>query len=295
MTLSAHILFILGVLAELIFLYENANASKIKPIWETGNFIQRLVTPGQTVVFFLALIAGLLVGIFELTGVGRNMVFIDTPFIGLIDGALLLLVLFAAFMASWFLPPINEQSMLVIQFLLLAGSLLYTDRVVWIPLWMVTIIPGAVSLLLVLWPVKFSPQVKAILYLWYLLSLMAIPFQSSQTYLINQPDPTWAQAYTSGMLLVFLILHGLFAARFIAITLSMILPRNHALVARAMPALFHDEQMPLIQTLAVTLLLAGLLAANQLTHAVETPLALSLCSLLAVHLLSRKISPEPLP
>jgi hypothetical protein len=173
----------------------------------------------------------------------------------------------------------------VVQGLVLAGALLRGEAGIWLPFWTVTVLPVGVSLLLLLWPRAFPAQLKAVLYLWHLLCLLVLPFQSGQTGLFTQMEIGWGEALTAGMLLAFLVLHGLFAVRFFIITLSLLRRRNRPLVAEAMQNLFYDEQTPLLRSLLVAGLLGILLWANQISGYLDLSLALGMCSLLAIQLM----------
>jgi hypothetical protein len=202
------------------------------------------------------------VGLFTLLGIDQVKVYINTPGINFIFYALGFFVVVAAFFGTIFLPPVNEQSILAVQALILLNALA-GGVVDWIPMAALTAVPALVCLALLIWPRSFAPEVKAVLYLWYLLSLLAMPFQSGQAAYFRAPLLTWFEAWVFGGLFIFMILHGLFAVRFFLLTSSLILPRNRPAIAPLMARLFSDEQASLPRFALVMALSAGLVLANQ--------------------------------
>jgi hypothetical protein len=289
MSISCFILYVLGALVEIIFLYTAVNG---EPPFKGHSWLDRVFTPSRSVIALLSVAALFLVGIFELSGIGKSLVYIDTPLVSFILGLLAVGLLGVAMLAGLFLPIVNEQSILLTQVLVLASAWWGGDPVDWLPPGAVTVFPAILILLLALIPRGIPSSLKAILYFWYLLSLLAIPFQSGEVRIIQQDSLSWAEGFSLGMLSVFLLLHGLLAVRFFLITSSLLRPRNRALAAENMPRLFSDEQVPVLRFAGVFLIIAALLAANHYTHLLVRPMALSLCSLLGVQLLSRPLDPS---
>lgn len=290
MTLDGFVLFTLGALVEWTFLL--AINTRLDPVLLPGaHLYERMFTPTRMVAIFLGVIALCFIGLFELLGIGRALVYIDTPGIGLVWGVLALGVVASALFVSKFLPLVNEQSILLVQVLVLAGALWGGEPVAWLPDAAVTVVPVGVSLALVIWRGAFHPSVKAILYFWYLVSLLVGPFQSGETGLFQLTDLSWPESYSFGMLSVFLLLNILMALRFGLIVLSMIRPRNRAMVAASMPYLFTDRQVSMPRYLLVVLLISALLIVNQSTQVLDRGVAFSLCSLIGVQLLSQELQP----
>ncbi len=292
MPLTDFTLFFYGILCELILLYEGANGSQsvrlgVEPPLISQPLLARTMSPGRMLMIALGAAAAALVGIFQLTGIGQMKVFIDTPVINLLFIGLGLFVFAAAFAVRLFLPPINEQAILAVQVLIL----LYAatgGMVDWIPLAALTVVPALVSLVLVIWRKPFPPLAKAALYLWYLLSLLAMPFQSGQMAYFRQSNLSWFESWTFGALFIFMIIHSMFAVRFFLIVSSMLLPRNRPAIAMLMPYLFSDEQVSLLSFGLVIGLTAALLFANQRLGLVAPPIALGLCVMLVTQILGRR-------
>lgn len=284
MTLSGFVLFVLGALMEMLFLV-SAHVSSGEQMVPGSGWLARAFTVERFLMAGLCVVAGGFVGLFEFLGFGHILVYIDTPFVGIVMVVMALAVLAASLMVNLFLPVINEQSILLVQLLVLAGVFLGRERAAWLPAAALTIVPVGVSLALVFWPRAFHPSIKAVLYLWYLLSLLVIPFQNGETVLFHQVNLSWAESCSLGMLGVFLLLNGLFAVRFFLLASSLLRPRNHTLVASIMPALFSDRQVSLPRYLLVVLLLFFLLAGNNYLNLLDRGAAISFCSLIGVQLL----------
>lgn len=292
MTLSGFVLFMLGLLAELVLLFEGSSPGLAAADRGARSLIDRTLGPSRQVIAILAVIAGLLIGLFELLRVGGVLVYIDSPVVGFIFVVLGVAVFFAAMMADLFLPVVNEQSILIVQALVLVSALWGGGRLDWLPLAILAGIPALVSLGLVLWRWSFPPWAKALLYLWYLLSLMIPPFQSGQAGFFRAARLTWSESLSFGMLFIFLIIHGLFAARFFLMVSSLLYPRNYKWIRQIMPRLFSDEQVSMPRFGLAALLVAGLLLLNQWLGLLERSTAVSLAMLLAVQVLSRRSPPQ---
>lgn len=293
MPLPDFVFFFYGILAEIALLFEGAHpeARHSGPLLPSIPLVGRVFSPIRQVVLALGGLAGLLAALFTLSGVGEKTVYIDTPVINLFFIALGLFVVAAAFMVILFLPPVNEQSILAVQVLILLNALA-GGRVDWIPLAALTAVPALVSLALLFWRRTFHPIAKALLYLWYLLSLLAMPFQSGQMAYFRAQELAWFESWAFGGLFIFMILHGLFAVRFFLIVSSLILPRNRPAVAPLMVKLFSDEHASPLRFTLVMVVTAGLVLLNQAAGLVAQPVMLGLCVMIVSQVLVRR-SPNP--
>jgi hypothetical protein len=309
MALTAFVFFLLGIFAELVFLYESAHGRRIittrpdesrdslRAAIEGGHrpFVHSLLAagdlrPARDLLAGAALLAALLAGVFEWAGIGAEKVSIDTPGVSLIFILLGLGLLAAALAANLFLPRVNEAVILVVQGTVLLGFLWTGEPVEWLPLVALGAAPALVTLALLACRLPLPPQAKALIYLWYLVTLLMGPFQSGQAALFQESEPSWTEAISLGMVFIFLLVHGLFAVRFFLIVSSMILPRNHCLVARLMLHLFADEQVSLPRFSLAAIVVAGLLFANRYLGIMPQPFAVSFGTLLGVHLMTRGAS-----
>lgn len=291
MTLQVFILFAFGMLAELILLGQY-RLDRPPLMSGTSPLLARLQQPSRMLIVALALFAGLCLLIARLTGSAEMRVYIDTPIINILFIFLGVFVFFAAMAANIFLPLVNEQTILVVQGLVLYYAFSGGSAVAFMPLAVLASVPALVSLGLILWRRPVPASFKALLYLWYLLTLMVIPFQSNQVAYFRRNDLTLLEGAFFGSLLVFLIIHGLFTVRFFLITSSLVLPRNRALVERVMPLLFSDEQVPLGRLAFTTGLLAALILINRALGLLPEGAILSLGVMFAVQFLSQRKTPE---
>lgn len=290
MSLSGFVLFVCGALVEM-FILVSANISDLSSPLAGAGWFERVMTPKRLIILILGLIAAGFVGLFELVGIGHLLVYVDTPFISLIVVVLALGLIAASFFAAFVLPVVNEQSILLVQLLVLAGALFNRERISWLPIAALTFAPLGVSLVLIFWRRAFHPSIKAVLYFWYLLSLMVIPFQSGEVALFHQVKLSWIESYSLGMLIVFLLLTGLLAVRFFLIVSALLRLRNHKLVADHLPCLFLDKQVALPRYLLVVMFITMLLAANYYVNLLDSGIAFSLCSLIGVQLLGNDLQP----
>ena len=290
MSLSGFVFFVTGVLIEMLMLLGAKIKDEALLSHPQLKWLSQVVTVKSVLTYSLLLTAMALAAIFELTGVGNIKVYINTPFVSLITIILALVILAASLAAAYILPPINEHSILTIQLLILAGIFLNPGLNTWMPLKILAILSGGISLALVIWQKALHTSVKAVLYFWYLLSLLIIPFQSGEIILFQKINLSWFDAFALGMLMVFMLLNGLFAVRFFLIVSSLLRPRNHSLVARHMPFLFSDQQVSIPRYLLVVGLLATLITGNYFLNLFNSALLFSLCSLIGVQLLGNDMS-----
>lgn len=286
MTLATFVLFTLGMLSEMIFLIDAAHP--LQRYWPgpPTTVWERVFNPPRLLVAILAVLAGLFLGAFYLFGVQETRVYIDTPLVSPIMMVIAVFTFFAALFSDLFIPRVNEQTILVVQGLVLANALGGGRPVDWMPLAALIGVPAAVSLGLLVWGRPLPPALKAVLYLWYLVSLLALPFQSGETLYFRLIDFNWLEGVLFGMLFFFLVSHFLFTLRFFLIVVSLVVPRNRHLAAQFMPRLFFDQQVAPLRFLGVAGLIALLLAANAWLGWIARPLALGLAAALGVQLLN---------
>ena len=279
MSVQAFAFFTFGILAELLLLAINwlANFSR-------SNIRRRV----YILIAGLAAAAAFLAFLVEQLGTANVRVYLDTPLVSFIFILLGVFVFFAALAANLFVPVINEQTILVVQLLVLYYIFNGGSSVPFMPLALLAGVPAVVSLGLIFWRQRLPAVLKAPLYLWYLLTLMIIPFQSNQVAYFRRSDLTLLEGAAFGALLVFLIIHGLFAVRFFLITSSLILPRNRPQVAAIMPALFSDEQVPIGRLVVAVALMAALILLNRALQLLPEDILLSLGMLFAVQFLSQR-------
>jgi len=123
---------------------------------------------------------------------------------------------------------------------------------------------------------------KALVYFCYLLSLLALGFQREQMAFFSSKEFTLIEGLVFGMLLVFLVLHGLFAIRFFLMISSLILPRNRAYLPQVMPVIFYDEQAPTAVFMVITGSLLGALVVLRLFEIGNSLVWLDLAVILSV-------------
>jgi hypothetical protein len=260
MTWNAFILFLLGALLEIVWLWDDAHG-------QTGALIQVrflpfVLRPAQWIQAGLMVAAGLLFGVFSLFRIAKLQASMDNPVIGLIFVALGLFILGAGVVANGLLPRINEQSILITQLLvILSGILNGVLSNLWGVFFML-IIPAVLVLYLVWNRRPLSSLMKSLIYLWYLASLLILTFQNGNVELFTASRLTLGDAYFLGITFIFILLHGLFSIRFFLIVSSLILPRNHKLTAGMMSRLFADDQVPVLRFFLFALGLFGAILLN---------------------------------
>jgi hypothetical protein len=288
MTLANFTLFYCGILCELLLLIESANPAIASKLFDMrGNsLVGYFMPPTRALASILLALALGIAGLFRLLGYAQIKVYIDTPIVNILMIVLGLFILFTAIMTGLFLPLVNEQTILVVQCLILYQALTGDMPFNWISLVGWTLLPTLIVLGLVLWPRPLPFALKALLYLWYLLSLLVMPFQSGQVAYFRQLTFTWVEAWSYGALFIFMIIHGLFAVRFFLMTSSLLVPRNWPLMERFIPHVFSDEQVPRLRFLLVMGISAGLLAGNHYLGWVAQPVALGLLVMFSSQILA---------
>lgn len=262
MKLTNFIAFLLGMVVEGLLLWEAAR-EQTAATEENQIIAAPFLSRERLLMLGLTLLAGILIGLLMLTGWEQTVVFIDTPVVALLFILLILGLLYYGLIAPRLLPRINEEAALSIH-ISVALSLLLT-RPADAPWWPYALGLGLpwVLLLGVTLPQKpLAPLVKAFIYLWYLINLLALTLQTDFS-VINEPASTpmtLGEAFVLGAGGLFLLLHSLFFIRFALMTSSLINPQGRKLMQQVIPKLYSDEQLPLIrvfllQAVAVILLI----------------------------------------
>lgn len=260
MTLNAFVLFMLGALLEIVWLWDDAHG-------QVGELIQIRFLPGafrlaHWIQIGLVVAVGLLAGIFSVFQISKTQVSMDNPLIGMIFVVMGLFILGAGVVADGLLPRINEQSILIVQLLVILNGVLSGALSNLWGLFFLLIFPAALALYLVWNRRPLSPLLKALIYLWYLAALLILTFQNGGAEFFTAARLSLNDAYFSGITFIFILLHGLFSIRFFLIVSSLILPRNRPLAAGMLPRLFADDQVPVGRFVLFGLGLLGLILLN---------------------------------
>lgn len=288
MSASAFIAMLYGMLLEVIWLLDQAQG---------GDFLslpQPLVREGHAPLRkpqWLAAILGAgalgLIGILELLGWGSALVYIDSPVAFYIFTFIGLFVFFAGVVWDKLLPRINEKIILGAQMIILLWLLTSdTQPNVWATTF-VLIVPAGVMLYLVIRREPLNPLLKAIVYLWYLFSLILMLYQAGFAEMTAQTSYTLPEAFIFGTLFIFFLLHALFTMRFFLIVSSIILPRNRKYVQWLMPRLYSDEQVPFTRFVTLLLIVLALIGLNAWLGLVDAHILVSLSVMLGAQALFR--------
>jgi hypothetical protein len=290
MTLINFILFLVGAISEYLLLIENAypegidytSSSRLKSwfiyiMYNNMSKFMALALGGLALI----IIAGL-----SVMGWGEIRVYINSPLVSILFLVIAIAILIAALLPAYFVPPINEQTILITQALVLLGAFWQRQSISWLPAAVITVVPGLVGLVLLVWKKTFSLPLKVVLYFWYLCSLMILPFQSGQMGLFNSHDFTWLEALSFGYVFVFIFIHGFLAMRFLLLIGALVLPRNRALLNDIMPLRFKDEQVSVVRFSLVAGLALSVLWINQQIGWVETNIATAFVTLASIQILN---------
>lgn len=269
MTLSLYVVFMLGLVVEVLVLWNRAHQPQDgAQLWRLpfttypqGGWLglKQFVIPG------LFALAALLIAIFELTGVGAQPASMGNFLIGLLFALTLLFVLVFGVASDHLLPCVNEKSILVVEVLLITNALVNLlngsqSLLSWIT-GLTLFVPLALALILALSRRGFSPISKAMVYWAYLFSLLSLTLNPENIALLKGQVRDFPDAFTAGSFIIFFYLHCLFLVRFTLIVSSLILPQNRPYIALMMPRLMGSEQ---IKPLHFFLFFAGMIAAAAL-------------------------------
>ena len=186
------------------------------------------------------------------------------------------------------LPRINEQTIVVVNFVAIYG-LLTTTSLAW-PWLAALLLPSLGVLIMALTMRLIHPVIKSLLYFWYLVCLFIMAWQSNYEMFFS---PTSEQQWTSldyfigGAAGIFLLLHSIFLVRFFLMLTANILPSNRYMITLTMPQLFDDQQLPRLKFFGILALFAVVVALNYFTGFVASVSVLNLLILLAAHFMDR--------
>lgn len=275
MTITVFIFFLLGLLIELLWLYDAAHP-ETQPDW--SRFIAPLgqTRPTQTLAALFLLTALTIVGLLRLTGFDSIRVSLDDNWVGAIFVSLGLFLLAAGLVADLLVPRVNESIILGVLLMGLFDGLLRPPET-WSPMMFVL---GGVQVLcalfLAIYRQPLSLTGRALVYLVYLFTLFFQAFSRPHTVaLFTGTNLSWQDAFLFGAVFVFLMLHGLLFLRFLLIVSSLILPANRPLLRYIIPHLYRDDQANLWQVAAVCALLTALFALNRATGLLTDSLLVS--------------------
>lgn len=275
MRLPAFTVMVLGICVELITLWEQSAARNYSAARESshhtnGRFgaqmsLQQLLISGLTVI------AVLLLGLFRLTGWEGHKAYLGQIIPDVLFGALALALLFFGLLSPSLLPKVDEVAILAVHITVVSTLLLeQTERA---PLLGIAVGMMTLPLLWAGMSQKTAPLVvKALLYLWYLISLLILTLRqdfSAFTEPISTPIPL-LDAFVAGSAGVFLVLHSLFLLRFALMASSLIVPRNRQYIAWVMPRLVSDRQVTRWQLIGLPMLAAALLLLNSRLHLLDS-------------------------
>ena len=261
MRLPAFTVMVLGICVELIKLWEQSAARERSrhTDWRFGAQMSRQ----QLLISGLSVSAVLLLGLVHLAGWESHKAYLGQIIPDVLFGALALALLFFGLLSPSLLPRVDEAAMLAVHITVVSMLLLEQTE----PALGLGIAVGVMTLPL-LWvgisQQTASPVIKALLYLWYLISLLILTLRqdfSAFTEPISAPLAL-LDAFIAGSAGVFLVLHSLFLLRFALMASSLIVPRNRRYIAWVMPRLVSDRQVTRWQLIGLPLLVAGLLLLN---------------------------------
>lgn len=285
MSLAALLAVAFGILVEILLLWESADR-QAHPAAATKVTAQRMSRLQQGVVLVL-LLAWLVIGLADRFA---------SPLSVQAQSAVQQLILFFFFsflfvfglVLSHLLPRVNEQTVFIVS--LLAFYAFWSQGAL-TGLWLLLAFLPLTFVFWMAWtPRPLSTTRKSLLYGWYLLSLLGVALQNDFTVFFQQSGSN-LDYFVGGMTGTFLLLHSVFLVRFGLMLTALLLPANRHLIARAMPRLFDDRQMPRAQVLMVLAVFGGVLALNRLTGLLPSLALLNLLIWGAVHFWERPVLP----
>jgi len=205
---------------------------------------------------------------------------------GAVDGIFIGLGLFLLYFGvvdPRLLPRVNEQTVLVVHTTIILNLLLNSPRPS--PLILLALLVPTIGVLyLALTKRTISPVAKALVYLWYLVSLLLLAIQNDFGGLFSTSvsEPTLLESYITGAASIFLLLHSLFLIRFFLMVSSLIFPYNWRYMQTVMPKLFSDEQIPLWQVLVLEGIVVGIVVLNAVFGVASSTAVANILVLVAV-------------
>jgi len=279
MSLSAFVALCAGMAFEILTLWES---SRQRTEDSARPRLGPLQTLEQGLIGLVIILSLALVAVFELTGLAKINVYMG----GAVDGIFIGLGLFLLYFGvvdPRLLPRVNEQTVLVVHTTIILNLLLNSPRPS--PLILLALLVPTIGVLyLALTKRTISPVAKALVYLWYLVSLLLLAIQNDFGGLFSTSvsEPTLLESYITGAASIFLLLHSLFLIRFFLMVSSLIFPYNWRYMQTVMPKLFSDEQIPLWQVLVLEGIVVGIVVLNAVFGVASSTAVANILVLVAV-------------
>lgn len=277
MSTQAIVFFLTGMFLEVIWLRMDGD---VFPRLQKNPLLSLLDQPRFLAAVGLIGLAWAITAVLDALGVSQR-VYIDTIWVMLPTVALGVYITFTCLFTGKLLQRVNEQSVLAVQLILIVHQAFEGNLFESLTLALV-VLPTALVFYLTIRRSSTPPSLKALVYFCYLLSLLALGFQREQMAFFSSKEFTLIEGLVFGMLLVFLVLHGLFAIRFFLMISSLILPRNRAYLPQVMPVIFYDEQAPTAVFMVITGSLLGALVVLRLFEIGNSLVWLDLAVILSV-------------
>jgi len=255
--------FFLGILLEILLLWESSRLQRISS--GTRVIAGTFLTPEKLMMVGLTLFTAGFVGVSMLFGWNDALVYIDSPLVFVAFVLLGLGILYFGVLDPRLLPRISEEAALSVH--IVVALSLWLKRPLEMPWTFYAVGLGLPWLLLLAATLPQKPPaalVKAFIYLWYLINLLALTLQTDFSTLNAPPSeaPSLFEAFVLGAGGVFLLLHSFFLIRFALMASSLIGARSRRYMALAIPRLYSDEQLPLLRLLLLQGLAVAILILN---------------------------------
>jgi len=261
---------------EILLLWERARETR--PADDASNVVGPALSRERVIMGALFVGAALIIGITELLGPAEHEVYMGQSITDEIFILLGLALFYYGLVNPFLLPRVNEQTVLAVHITVMLGLLLNSRFDM--PVWGYVALLGPPTLALAYLGLTKrvpSPVIKALVYLWYLIELLALTLQNDFTSITQQRTvtPSLTEEFVTGATAIFLLLHSLFLVRFFLMTSTLIVPRSRRYMDIVMPQLFTDEQMPVWQLLALLGLVVLVLSLNALFALVTNTVVLN--------------------
>ena len=236
MSLQAFVALCLGMAVEILLLWERAREAR--PADDASNVVGPALSREREIMGALFVGAALLIGIVELLGPAEYEIYLGQSITDVIFILLGLALFYYGLVNPFLLPRVNEQTVLAVHITMMLGLLLNSRFDM--PVWGYVALLGFPTLALAYLGMTKrvpSPVIKALVYLWYLIELLALTLQNDFTSITQQTTapPSLTEEFVTGATVIFL------------------------------PQLFTDEQLPVWQLLALLGLVALILSLNTLS------------------------------
>ncbi len=278
MTLASTLAFTAGLVVEILLLWETSESQNVRPR-PAGIFAPGLSRLQEALALTLAISWGIIGMVQALAlpepvwlvgGLQNGIMFVSFSFLfvfGMVHPKLL--------------PRVDEQRIFLVNLAVLAG--------IWQWGWgwqAAFALPTALSLVAAWRSRPLSAFWKSVLYLWYLLCLFLMAYQSALNMFFftgEESGLTLWDYFVGGAAGIFLLLHSIFLVRFFLMFSANILPPNRALIQAAMPHLMRESQIPPWQFALILSVFGGLIGYTILLGKAPPPQWINLLILLAAH------------